>query len=44
MLLRPDMKSTMPAATLTPDRSSGYGLKVEKIAGAVPDDDGRRES
>ena len=36
MLLRPDTKSTKPELTLTPDRSSGYGLKVEKSGGAVP--------
>src|SRR5580658_8202135 len=40
MLLRPDMKSTKPELTLTPDRSSAYGLNVEKMAGAVPGDDG----
>lgn len=43
MLLWPDVKSTKPELTLTPDRSSAYGLNVEKMAGAVPGDDGSCE-
>jgi hypothetical protein len=40
MLSRPVEKSTKPLAMLTPDRSSPYGLKLEKSAGTTPDDDG----
>src|SRR5262249_55120985 len=36
MLSRPVEKSTKPVAMLTPDRSSPYGLKLEKIAGTAP--------
>jgi hypothetical protein len=40
MLSRPVEKSTKPVAMLTPDRSSPYGLNVEKSGGAAPADDG----
>src|SRR5262249_22965321 len=36
MLSRPVEKSTKPVAMLTPDRSSPYGLKLEKSAGTTP--------
>src|SRR5215471_15155301 len=39
MLSRPVEKSTKPVAMLTPDRSSPYGLKLEKIAGTAPGED-----
>src|ERR1700747_235140 len=40
MLSRPVEKSTKPVAMLTPDRSSPYGLKVEKsiVTAPVKDD------
>src|SRR5499433_1790852 len=39
MLSRPVEKSTKPVAMLTPERSSPYGLKLEKIAGTTPGED-----
>src|SRR5439155_354642 len=36
MLSRPVEKSTKPVAMLTPERSSPYGLNVEKSAGTTP--------
>src|SRR5919108_6297607 len=40
MLSRPVEKSTKPAATLTPERSSPYGLNVENSDGGAPGDGG----
>src|SRR5436309_14223816 len=39
MLSRPVEKSTKPVAMLTPDRSSPYGLKLEKSGGTTPRED-----
>ena len=39
MLSRPVEKSTKPVAMLTPERSSPYGLNVEKSDGIVPAED-----
>src|SRR5262245_3567239 len=39
MLSRPVEKSTKPVAMLTPDRSSPYGLKLEKSAGTAAGED-----
>src|SRR2546427_8744721 len=39
MLSRPVEKSTKPVAMLTPERSSPYGLNVEKSAGTTPAED-----
>src|SRR5215472_7290675 len=39
MLSRPVEKSTKPAAMLTPDRSSPYGLNAANSAGPALDDD-----
>jgi hypothetical protein len=39
MLSRPVEKSTNPVAIVTPDRSSPYGLKLEKTAGTTPGED-----
>src|SRR5262249_24777213 len=44
MLSRPVEKSTKPVAMLTPDRSSPYGLKLEKSAGTVPRHDDSYDS
>jgi hypothetical protein len=38
MLSRPVEKSTKPAAMLTPDRSSPYGLNAANSVGPVLDD------
>src|SRR6478752_6310402 len=40
-LCLPDPASIMPVPRVTPDREPGYGVKVEKTSGAVPDADGR---
>src|ERR1700745_1319379 len=42
MLSRPVEKSTKPVAMLTPERSSPYGLNVEKSAGTTPAEDDSR--